>query len=164
MSRNGTKNTKWKGKRTKRPTRNPREVTSPASVPASRPIYQPWLGPSYLDPENIVWCPHWHGVTTPEDRLQYDAAERQAMLDWYRRNILEGFKRPRKLKHDGQPRLSRISQRLARVLHQVGKGPRNLKIVKCGESRLLILREIRRRPTDININDLRQSSPSRVSH
>ena len=86
MSRNGAKNTKRKGKQTKWPKRNPREVTSPASVPASRPIYQPWLGPSYLDPENTVWCPHWHGVTTPEEQVQYDAAEQRAMLDWYRKN------------------------------------------------------------------------------
>ena len=164
MSRNGAKNTKWKGKRTKRPTRHPREVTSPAFVPAARPIYQLWLGPSYLDPANTVWCPHWHGVTTPEDQVQYDAAERRAMLDWYRHNILEGFKRPRKLKHVRQPRLSRISQKLARVLHQVRKGPRNLKIVKCGKPRILILREIRRGRADLNLNHVRQPSPSRVSH
>ena len=108
-----------------------------------------------MDPENQIWYPHWHGVTTDEERVQYDVAEQRAMLDWYRRNILEGFKRPRRLKHVRQQALSRISQQLARVLHQVGKGPRNLKIVKCGEPRVLVLTEIRRDRVDIKLNHIR---------
>ena len=87
------------------------------------------------------------------------------MLDWYRKKtILEGFKRPQKLKHVRQLRLSRTSQQLDSVLHQVCKGPRNLKIVKCGKPRVLILREIRRGRANINLNHVRQLSPSRVSH
>ena len=37
-------------------------------------------------------------------------------------------------------------------------------MVKCGEPRVLILREIRRGRADINLNHVRQPSPSRVSH
>ena len=118
MAQIGVKNTKRTGKRTKRPSRDPQEVTSPTSVPASRQIAQP-ICASYLDPDNSIWCPYWHGVTTDEERVQYDTALRRACLDWYMKHALEAFKRPRKPKQVRQLTPSRVSYLKACVLDEI---------------------------------------------
>ena len=137
---------------------SPSPIALPPSLPPVSPIKrlnrtEP-IRASYLDPENAIWYPHWHGVTTDEERVQQAAALQQGCLDWYKMHVHEAFKRLRNLKHVRQLVLSRISQLQMCMLKQVREprkrkvralvlddieGPRNLKSTKCGQHRVLVL-------------------------
>ena len=128
-----SKVTKRNGKRTSRPSKHSKRPQVQAQLPSSpsspsvssimRSIRTGLICASYLDPENAIWCPHWHGVTTDEEQVQYNAALHRAILNWYRKHVLEQFKHPRKLKHVRQPTPSRVSHLKARVLDEIEKNP-----------------------------------------